>query len=128
MGLAEYMIISKPDGWTVLHDGAAQHDYDTKEAAFEAASPPRRSRSAKVTRFMSVFPVTKPATRPPLARRIPKACRNAPACAWLRTCRRLGAAAVSSAERNLHCRCGFRVDVVSGIEWFTHLWGHRAAR
>ena len=37
MGLAEYMIISKPDGWTVLHDGAAQHDYDTKEAAFEAA-------------------------------------------------------------------------------------------
>jgi len=21
MGLAEYMIISKPDGWTVLHDG-----------------------------------------------------------------------------------------------------------
>jgi sarcosine oxidase gamma subunit len=37
MGLAEYMIISKPDGWTVLHDGTAQHDYDTKEAAFEAA-------------------------------------------------------------------------------------------
>jgi sarcosine oxidase gamma subunit len=37
MGLAEYMIVSKPDGWTVLHDGSAQHDYDTKEAAFEAA-------------------------------------------------------------------------------------------
>jgi sarcosine oxidase gamma subunit len=37
MGLAEYMIVSKPDGWTVLHDGTAQHDYDTKEAAFEAA-------------------------------------------------------------------------------------------
>jgi hypothetical protein len=37
MGLAEYMIVSKPDGWTVLHDGTAQNDYDTKEAAFEAA-------------------------------------------------------------------------------------------
>ena len=37
MGLAEYMIVSKSDGWTVLHDGSADHDYDTKEAAFEAA-------------------------------------------------------------------------------------------
>jgi hypothetical protein len=37
MGLAEYMIVSKPDGWTVLHDGSAPHNYDTKEAAFEAA-------------------------------------------------------------------------------------------
>jgi len=30
MGLAEYMIVSKPDGWTVLHDGNAEHDYETK--------------------------------------------------------------------------------------------------
>ena len=37
MGLAEYMIVAKPQGWTVLHDGAAEHDYETKEAAFEAA-------------------------------------------------------------------------------------------
>jgi hypothetical protein len=37
MGLAEYMIVSKSDGWTVLHDGQAPNDYDTKEAAFEAA-------------------------------------------------------------------------------------------
>lgn len=37
MGLAEYMIVSKAEGWTVLHDGAAEHDYQTKEAAFEAA-------------------------------------------------------------------------------------------
>jgi hypothetical protein len=37
MGLAEYMIVSRPQGWTVLHDGTAQHDYETKEAAFEAA-------------------------------------------------------------------------------------------
>lgn len=37
MGLAEYMIVSEPDGWTVLHDGNAPHRYDTKEAAFEAA-------------------------------------------------------------------------------------------
>jgi phosphotransferase system HPr-like phosphotransfer protein len=31
------MIVSKSNGWTVLHDGAAGNDYDTKEAAFEAA-------------------------------------------------------------------------------------------
>ncbi|WP_028348812.1 DUF2188 domain-containing protein [Bradyrhizobium murdochi] len=37
MGLAEYMIVSEPNGWTVLHDGNAQNRYDTKEAAFEAA-------------------------------------------------------------------------------------------
>lgn len=37
MGLAEYMIVSKSGGWTILHDGTAQNDYDTKEAAFEAA-------------------------------------------------------------------------------------------
>lgn len=37
MGLAEYMIVSKAEGWTVLHDGSAEHDYQTKEAAFEAA-------------------------------------------------------------------------------------------
>ncbi|WP_213285306.1 hypothetical protein [Bradyrhizobium sp. sGM-13] len=37
MGLAEYMIVSEPDGWTVLHDGNAPHRYETKEAAFEAA-------------------------------------------------------------------------------------------
>jgi len=37
MGLAEYMIVSKQDGWTVLHDGTTPNDYDTKEAAFEAA-------------------------------------------------------------------------------------------
>jgi hypothetical protein len=37
MGLAEYMIVSKASGWTVLHDGEAPNDYDTKEAAFEAA-------------------------------------------------------------------------------------------
>lgn len=37
MGLAEYMIVSKAGGWTVLHDGITPNDYDTKEAAFEAA-------------------------------------------------------------------------------------------
>jgi len=37
MGLAEYMIDSKAGGWTVLHDGTTPNDYDTKEAAFEAA-------------------------------------------------------------------------------------------
>jgi len=37
MGLAEYMIVSSPKGWTILHDGTTQNDYETKEAAFEAA-------------------------------------------------------------------------------------------
>jgi hypothetical protein len=34
MGLAEYKVISKGDGWSVLHDGAARNDYASKEAAF----------------------------------------------------------------------------------------------
>ena len=37
MGLAEYMIVSSPKGWTILHDGNTENDYETKEAAFEAA-------------------------------------------------------------------------------------------
>jgi hypothetical protein len=37
MGLAEYKVISKGDGWSVLHDGAASNDYASKEAAFESA-------------------------------------------------------------------------------------------
>lgn len=37
MGLAQYMITKRPDGWTVLHDGQSKNDYATKEAAFEAA-------------------------------------------------------------------------------------------
>jgi len=37
MGLAEYMVVSRADGWTILHDGTAEHSYETKEAAFEAA-------------------------------------------------------------------------------------------
>lgn len=37
MGLAEYMIVSKGEEWSVLHDGDAQNSYATKEAAFEAA-------------------------------------------------------------------------------------------
>jgi hypothetical protein len=37
MGLAEYMIVTKADGWSVLHDGETRNEYATKEAAFEAA-------------------------------------------------------------------------------------------
>jgi phosphotransferase system HPr-like phosphotransfer protein len=37
MGLAEYMIVAKGSRWSVLHDGAADNDYATKEAAFESA-------------------------------------------------------------------------------------------
>ncbi len=37
MGLAEYMIVSKAGGWSVLHDSDAPNNYPTKEAALEAA-------------------------------------------------------------------------------------------
>jgi phosphotransferase system HPr-like phosphotransfer protein len=37
MGLAEYMVIPKANGWSVLHDGEANNNYATKEAAFESA-------------------------------------------------------------------------------------------
>jgi hypothetical protein len=37
MSLAEYRAILKKDGWSVLHDGAANNDYASKEAGFESA-------------------------------------------------------------------------------------------
>ncbi|WP_291863264.1 hypothetical protein [Bradyrhizobium sp.] len=37
MGVADYKIISKGNGWSVLHDGVAANDYASKEAAFESA-------------------------------------------------------------------------------------------
>ena len=37
MGVAEYRVISRGDGWSVLHDGSAANDYASKEAAFESA-------------------------------------------------------------------------------------------
>lgn len=37
MGIAEYRVVPKGNGWSVLHDGAAANDYASKEAAFESA-------------------------------------------------------------------------------------------
>jgi hypothetical protein len=37
MGVAEYKVISRGSGWSVLHDGAAANDYASKEADFESA-------------------------------------------------------------------------------------------
>jgi hypothetical protein len=37
MGLAEYKVIAKGKDWSVLHNGAANNDYASKEAAFESA-------------------------------------------------------------------------------------------
>jgi hypothetical protein len=37
MGVAEYKVIARGSGWSVLHDGAAANDYASKEAAFESA-------------------------------------------------------------------------------------------
>jgi hypothetical protein len=37
MGMASYEIIGVAGEWRVSHDGKAEHVYQTKEAAFEAA-------------------------------------------------------------------------------------------
>jgi hypothetical protein len=37
MGLANYMIIERGKMWGILHDGNIENEYETKEAAFEAA-------------------------------------------------------------------------------------------
>jgi hypothetical protein len=37
MGLASYEVVEKGQSWTVLHDGKADNEYATKEAAFESA-------------------------------------------------------------------------------------------
>jgi phosphotransferase system HPr-like phosphotransfer protein len=37
MGIAEYKVVSKGSGWTVVHDGAAPNEFASKEAAFESA-------------------------------------------------------------------------------------------
>jgi len=37
MGLAQYSIVPIEAFWTVLHDGALEGHFETKEAAFEAA-------------------------------------------------------------------------------------------
>ena len=37
MGVAEYKVVPRGNGWSVLHDGATANDYASKEAAFESA-------------------------------------------------------------------------------------------
>jgi hypothetical protein len=37
MGTAKYEILGTEGTWRVLHDGKAENEYATKEAAFEAA-------------------------------------------------------------------------------------------
>lgn len=38
MGLANYAVVERgPTTWGVLHDGEVRNEYDSKEAAFEAA-------------------------------------------------------------------------------------------
>ena len=37
MGMASYAIVAQRKGWCILHDGNAEGDYETREAAFEAA-------------------------------------------------------------------------------------------
>ena len=37
MRLASYEIVERGKSWAVLHDGQANNEYATKEAAFEAA-------------------------------------------------------------------------------------------
>lgn len=37
MGLASYAIVEHRGAWVILHDGEAEGDFETKEAAFESA-------------------------------------------------------------------------------------------
>lgn len=37
MGLANYAIVAHGGTWVILHDGEAEGDFETKEAAFESA-------------------------------------------------------------------------------------------
>ena len=37
MGLAQYSVVMSERHWAVLHDGVLEGDFETKEAAFEAA-------------------------------------------------------------------------------------------
>ena len=37
MGLAQYSVVPVSAAWAVLHDGAVEGQFETKEAAFEAA-------------------------------------------------------------------------------------------
>jgi hypothetical protein len=37
MALAQYAVVARGQGWAILHDGNANNEYATKEAAFEAA-------------------------------------------------------------------------------------------
>lgn len=37
MGLAQYAVVAHEHRWSVLHDGNLEGDFETKEAAFEAA-------------------------------------------------------------------------------------------
>lgn len=38
MGLAQYAVVAVGNRWSVLHDGSARNEYETKEAAFESAA------------------------------------------------------------------------------------------
>lgn len=37
MGMASYAIVERGTRWGILHDDSVEGDYETKEAAFEAA-------------------------------------------------------------------------------------------
>jgi hypothetical protein len=37
MGLANYAVMEHGGRWVILHDGEAEGDFETKEAAFESA-------------------------------------------------------------------------------------------
>jgi len=37
MGLAQYAVVPEQHHWSVLHDGELEGEFETKEAAFEAA-------------------------------------------------------------------------------------------
>ena len=47
MGIAKYEIFGKEGAWRIRHDGKAENEYATKEAAFEAALRRLQSRCVR---------------------------------------------------------------------------------
>jgi hypothetical protein len=59
MGLANYAVVAHGKTWVILHDGEAEGDFETKEAALNRRCLQRLSRSGRGMRFTSVCRVAK---------------------------------------------------------------------
>ena len=56
MGLAEYKVIAKGDGWSMLHDGAANNDSQAKRRRLNPQWPQLPWHCGKAMKCMSACP------------------------------------------------------------------------